>query len=267
MWRVRTWRLVTTTTTCSRRRGVTPRVRTCASNSGAELEELHARIASLDNDPACDDPNAGRRIVVYRGSTNAKLMIVGEAPGANEDQLGKPFVGRSGQLLDQILSAASINPEDTYVTNVVKRRPPDNRDPTPDEIKFWRPLLLDQIRALKPAIILLVGRIAMSTLALDTDTEKRITYLRGRWLKPREDVATYDEDAFEPGAVTPPDSCSPALMAIFHPAYLLRNQSKEAGSPKALTWRDIRVVRHALHIRAPEMYPNEGPMLAPDDRT
>ena len=152
------------------------------------MEELHARIASLDNDPACDDPNAGRRIVVYRGSTNAKLMIVGEAPGANEDQLGKPFVGRSGQLLDQILSAASINPEDTYVTNVVKRRPPDNRDPTPDEIKFWRPLLLDQIRALKPAIILLVGRIAMSTLALDTDTEKRITYLRGRWLKPREDI-------------------------------------------------------------------------------
>ncbi len=167
------------------------------------------------------DPLAawGGNIVIYRGSPQARIMLIGEGPGATEDRLKKPFVGRSGKLLDQILQAVNFNPaRDVYITNVVKRRPPENRDPTPAEIEFYAPYLFEEIRLINPAIILLIGRIAMLTIL----AEKRgISRVRGQW---------YRQDGRW-------------IMPLFHPAYLLRNPKKTPGSPKSLTWGDIQQVR------------------------
>lgn len=161
----------------------------------------------------------GGNMVIYRGSPQARLMLIGEGPGATEDRLQKPFVGRSGKLLDQILQAVAFDPtHDVYITNVVKRRPPENRDPTPAEIDFYAPYLFEEIRLIDPKIILLIGRHAMLTIL----GEKRgITRVRGQW---------FQRDGRW-------------VMPMFHPAYLLRNPKKTPGSPKALTWADIQQVR------------------------
>ena len=150
-------------------------------------------------------------------------MIVGEAPGTEEDRLGKPFVGRSGQLLDQILHAAGFDPEqDVFITNSVFRLPPGEdgkplRKPTSDEILFYKPFLLEIIRLVQPKIMLLTGNVATESILQRTG----ITGLRGQWF-------TW-EDRW--------------VMPIFHPAYLLRNPSRAPGSPKALMWQDILEVR------------------------
>ncbi len=182
----------------------------------ASHQELVEALNNLSGDPL---EQWGGNIVIYRGNPAAKLMIIGEGPGANEDRLRKPFVGRSGQLLDQILSAVNFNPEeDVYISNVVRRRPPQNRDPLPEEIAFYAPYLFEEIRLLDPKIILLIGRHAMMTIL----KEKRgITKVRGQW---------FQKD-------------NRWIMPMFHPAYLLRNPSKHPGSPKSLTWDDIRAVR------------------------
>ncbi|HEY85402.1 MAG TPA: uracil-DNA glycosylase [Chloroflexi bacterium] len=182
----------------------------------ASHQELVEALNNLGGDPL---EQWGGNIVIYRGNPAAKLMIIGEGPGANEDRLRKPFVGRSGKLLDQILSAVNFNPEqDVYISNVVRRRPPKNRDPLPKEIAFYAPYLFEEIRLLDPKIILLIGRHAMMTIL----KEKRgITKVRGQW---------FQKDGRW-------------IMPMFHPAYLLRNPGKRPGSPKSLTWDDIRAVR------------------------
>ncbi|MEZ4514561.1 MAG: uracil-DNA glycosylase [Chloroflexota bacterium] len=172
-----------------------------------------------------DDPlfPAGTNMVICRGNPQARLMIVGEAPGTEEDRQGKPFVGRSGQLLDQILTAVNLDPEkDVFITNSVFRLPPgDNgkplRKPTDDEIEFYKPYLLEIIRLVDPVIMLLTGNVATQSLL----GKVGITKLRGEWYEWNGRWA----------------------MPIFHPAYLLRNPSRQPGSPKALTWRDIQEVR------------------------
>ena len=182
----------------------------------ASHQELVEALNTLSGDPL---EQWGGNMVIYRGNPAAKLMIIGEGPGANEDRLRKPFVGRSGKLLDQILSAVNFNPQkDVYISNVVRRRPPQNRDPLPEEIAFYAPYLFEEIRLLNPKIILLIGRHAMMTIL----KEKRgITKVRGQWFQ--------KEGRW--------------IMPMFHPAYLLRNPSKRPGSPKSLTWDDIRAVR------------------------
>ncbi|OQY33522.1 MAG: hypothetical protein B6243_06415, partial [Anaerolineaceae bacterium 4572_5.2] len=144
----------------------------------ASHQELVEALNNLGGDPL---EQWGGNIVIYRGNPAAKLMIIGEGPGANEDRLRKPFVGRSGKLLDQILSAVNFNPEeDVYISNVVRRRPPKNRDPLPKEIAFYAPYLFEEIRLLDPKIILLIGRHAMMTIL----KEKRgITKVRGQWFQ------------------------------------------------------------------------------------
>lgn len=180
------------------------------------LDQLFAALEGLRGDPLAVH---GTRVVICRGNPAARLMLIGEAPGAEEDRLGQPFVGRSGQLLDQILRAAGLDPAlDVFVTNSVYRRPPDNRKPTPDEVAWYRPYLREMVRLVDPPIILLVGGVA----ALAVLGEKRgITQIRGRW---------FDWEGRK-------------VMPIFHPAYLLRNQARTPGSPKALTWQDIQEVR------------------------
>jgi DNA polymerase len=184
------------------------------------LDDLIVDMMALEDDPLFP---AGTNMVIYRGNPEAKLMIVGEAPGTEEDRQGKPFVGRSGQLLDQILESVGFDPEqDVFITNAVFRLPPGDdgkplRKPTSDEIVYYKPYLLEIIRLVDPAIILLTGNVATEAILGLTG----ITKLRGQW--------TEWEGRW--------------VMPIFHPAYLLRNQSKDPGSPKALMWQDIREVR------------------------
>lgn len=182
----------------------------------ASLEALFAALEDLTADPLAVH---GTRVVICRGNPAARLMLIGEAPGAEEDRLGQPFVGRSGQLLDQILRSVGFDPAtDVFVTNAVYRRPPENRKPTAEEVAWYRPYVLEMVRLVDPPIILLVGGVA----ALSLLGEKRgITQIRGQWF----------------------DWQGRRVMPLFHPAYLLRNQARTPGSPKALTWQDIQEVR------------------------
>lgn len=160
--------------------------------------------------------------VVGRGAIHAPVMIVGEGPGQNEDEQGLPFVGKSGQLLEKILASVNFSTErEIYICNVVRCRPPDNRVPSPDEIAACKPYLLEQIRLVDPQVILLTGATALKAL---TGRKEGITKIRGEWIEWEGRLC----------------------MPIFHPAYLLRNQSKEEGSPKWLMWQDIKKVRAKL---------------------
>jgi uracil-DNA glycosylase len=160
--------------------------------------------------------------VIGRGNLSADVMIIGEGPGQNEDEQGLPFVGRSGQLLEKIVESVHFNSEtDIYICNIVKCRPPDNRTPTLDESEACKPYLLEQIRIVNPKIILLTGATAVRGL---TGDKRGITKIRGQWM----DWQGY------------------LCMPIFHPAYLLRNPSKEPNSPKWLMWKDIQAVRAKL---------------------
>lgn len=160
--------------------------------------------------------------VVGRGNLNAPVMIVGEGPGQTEDETGLPFVGKSGQLLEKILQSVKLTIEqDVFICNVVKCRPPENRTPTTDEAEACKGYLMEQIRLVNPKIILLTGATAMRGLV---GIKQGITKVRGQWIE-RDDRL---------------------YMPIFHPAYLLRNQSREKGSPKWLMWQDVQAVRAKL---------------------
>jgi uracil-DNA glycosylase len=186
----------------------------------ASIELLIAEMIKMDDDPLA---NAGTNVVICRGNPHASLMIVGEAPGPRENEIGKPFVGRSGQLLDKILLAANFDPEtDVFISNSVFRMPPGEggknfRKPTIDEIAYYKPYLMEIIRLVDPKIMLLTGNVATQSLLAQTG----ITKLRGEWF----------------------DWNGRHVMPIFHPSYLLRNPSRTPGSPKSLTWKDIQEVR------------------------
>ncbi|MBN3033588.1 MAG: uracil-DNA glycosylase [Candidatus Saganbacteria bacterium] len=167
----------------------------------------------------------GRTKVVFgSGPVPCDLMLIGEAPGADEDLQGLPFVGRAGQLLTQILASVGIKrPDDIYIANTVKCRPPENRAPQADEQAACAPYLEAQIHFVKPKIILLAGSPAIKAVL---KTDQPITGLRGKWLKLQ--------------------GTEISVMPIFHPAYLLRNPSKEKGKPKWLTWQDMQEVKNAL---------------------
>jgi uracil-DNA glycosylase len=184
------------------------------------LEKLIKDMKQMDNDPLA---RAGTNVVISRGNPDARLLIVGEAPGPEENIKGKPFVGRAGQMLDKILAAADFDPEkDVYITNSVFRMPPGEdgkafRKPTTEEIEYYRPYVLEIIRLVDPAIMLLTGNVACQSILDKTG----ITKLRGQWFELQ----------------------GRWVMPIFHPSYLLRNPTREPGSPKALMWEDIREVR------------------------
>jgi len=156
----------------------------------------------------------GRKTIVFgEGDPDAVLVFVGEGPGQEEDQQGRPFVGAAGQLLtDIIVKGMKLNREDVYICNIVKCRPPDNRNPEPDEIEACEPFLIKQLQAIRPKMIVALGNVAVKTLL---KTKEGITKLRGTW-------KTYQ---------------GIPLMPTFHPAYLLRNPSD-----KKLVWEDIKKV-------------------------
>ncbi len=156
----------------------------------------------------------GRKNIVFgEGDPDAVLVFVGEGPGQEEDQQGRPFVGAAGQLLtDIIVKGMKLNREDVYICNIVKCRPPGNRNPEPDEVEACEPFLIKQLQAIKPGVIVALGNVAVKTLL---KTKEGITKLRGTW-------KTYQ---------------GIPLMPTFHPAYLLRNPSD-----KKLVWEDIKKV-------------------------
>ena len=159
-------------------------------------------------------------LVFSGGVPNNNLMLIGEAPGYWEDQKGEPFVGKAGQLLDKILASVGFSRQkDIYICNTLKCRPPENRDPLPEEKEACKEYLDAQIEILKPKIILLCGRVAVKSML---ETDLGITKLRGKW---------FDG----------PNGAK--MMPIFHPSYLLRNDSREKGSPKWFMWQDIQEIR------------------------
>lgn len=167
------------------------------------------------------------QVVLARGNPVARLLLIGEAPGAEEDRCGLPFVGRSGQLLDRLLREAGLDQErDLYIVNGIKCRPPDNRRPTPAELAACRPWLEQQIALVDPALILLVGASALQTVL---GVKGGITRLRGQWLT--------GEGALLAGRF---------LMPLFHPSYLLRNASEAEGSPRWLSRADLAATRRRL---------------------
>ena len=184
------------------------------------LENLFDVMYKMDDDPLA---NAGTRVVISRGNPQAKILLVGEAPGPQENVQGKPFVGRAGQLLDKIMEAVEFDSEkDIFITNSVFRMPPGEnganfRKPTTAEIEYYRPYVFEIMRLVDAPIVLLTGNVACQSVLDQTG----ITRLRGQWNR----------------------IDGRWVMPIFHPSYLLRNPSKQPGSPKSLMWDDIREVR------------------------
>jgi uracil-DNA glycosylase family 4 len=178
----------------------------------------------------CKLHGLGRRQVVFGvGNPSADLMFVGEAPGADEDVQGIPFVGRAGQLLTRIIEAIALKRDDVYIANVIKCRPPDNRNPDPDEVATCQPFLFQQIDAVRPRVIVALGTFAAKTLL---KTQDPISRLRGRIYEFR-------------GA---------KLIPTFHPAFLLRSPDRKRD-----VWEDMKKVRALLQDTAPDK-------TAPDQR-
>lgn len=181
------------------------------------LEELEALLATFDG---CPLKFTAKNLVFGDGNPAAKLMFVGEAPGADEDRIGKPFMGRSGQLLDRMMTAIGLDRSKAYVTNIVPWRPPGNRNPTPQEVAICRPFIERQIELAEPDLIVCLGSPATQAL---TGTKDGILKARGRFYPYR--VGTREIRA----------------LATLHPAYLLRQPVQ-----KRLAWRDFRLLRNAL---------------------
>lgn len=182
-----------------------------------QLEKVRQKCLHCDKCSLCKTKT---NTVFSAGVPNSKIMLIGEAPGYYEDIQGEPFVGKAGLLLDKILGCVGFSrKENIYICNTLKCRPPENRDPLPEEKTACSEYLNAQIDILKPRIILLCGKVAAYSFI---DTTLGITKLRGKW---------YEGPNFS------------KMMPIFHPSYLLRNDSREKGSPKWLMWQDIKEVR------------------------
>ena len=157
---------------------------------------------------------------------------LGEAPGQQEDEQGKPFVGRSGQLLTKIFESVGIDREkEVFIANTVKCRPPKNRDPKPEEIKACNPFLVRQVQLVQPRILMLLGSPALKTILQESIP---ISKARGKWYKAQ---VNYMEEPLY-------------IIPIFHPSYLLRQHSREKNSPKWLTWQDFKEVKSAMDFYA-----------------
>jgi DNA polymerase len=177
------------------------------------LDEVRADVGDCIRCRLCQ---ARTTIVFGEGDPTARIMFVGEGPGADEDAQGRPFVGRAGQLLTKMIEAIGLRREDVYITNVVMCRPPGNRTPEPDEIAACEPFLLRRIKVIKPDVIVTLGAVATQTLLT---SKAPISQLRGRFF----------------------DSMGTKILPTFHPAYLLRSPDK-----KKEAWEDLKKVRDFL---------------------
>jgi len=188
------------------------------ADSGLAWEELKRRVETCSSCGLC---STRKKTVFGQGSETSPVVFVGEGPGADEDEQGVPFVGRAGKLLTRILQSVGIERESVFITNVVKCRPPQNRTPMADEMMACTPFLEAQLALLRPKIVVCLGKTPAKWLLKSSEG---ISALRGRWFAWR----------------------GIDLFPMFHPSYLLRNESKKKGSPKDLTWQDINALRSKL---------------------
>ena len=198
-----------------------------SANITKGLEEIAGEVRKCCK---CELGTLRRNAVPGEGSYTAQIAFVGEGPGADEDAQGRPFVGRAGQLLDKIIKGMGLKREDVYICNVLKCRPPDNRDPKPDEIISCLPYLQRQLELIRPKIIVALGAHAARSLL---NNNKSIGQLRGQFHE------------YYPGLGAPPIK----LMATFHPAYLLRNYSDDN---RAKVWEDMKKVLAELGLPVPQ---------------
>ncbi len=181
-----------------------------------ELPQLDTHAQSCNRCPLHESRNS---VVFGAGSTSATLMFVGEAPGADEDRQGEPFVGRAGQLLNRIIEAMKLTRDDVYIANILKCRPPRNRNPKPDEIRKCSPYLERQIELIRPQVIVALGGFAAKFLI---NTTAGISTLRGQ---------------FHPYLKVGRQENAPKIMPTYHPAYLLRNPNAKRD-----VWEDMKKV-------------------------
>jgi len=181
------------------------------------MSEVEAAISVCQKCPLSETRN---KTVPGEGNIHSPVVFIGEGPGAEEDETGRPFVGKAGRLFEEILKAVSFSRDDIYITNVVKCRPPNNRNPMQDEMNLCSSFLFSQLQIINPYLIVTLGAVPLSFL-LDKKNI-RITSMRGQ-------LIPYKEKTM--------------LFPMFHPSYLLRNPSKAKGSPKFFTWQDIQEVK------------------------
>ncbi len=185
-------------------------------------DSLPQIAAELVDCPRCKLCKTRTNVVVGEGHPKARLVFVGEGPGENEDLQGRPFVGRAGQLLEKMIEAIGLKRSEVYICNVIKCRPPGNRNPEPDEIAACSPFLYRQLAVIQPEVVVALGKFAAQTLLM---TEERISSLRGK---------------FHPYRGT-------KLMPTFHPSYLLRNPDA-----KREAWADLKLVAQELGLTLPQ---------------
>lgn len=193
-------------------------IRSVNWNEANTLEELRAMVDAFNGS---DLKKTASHMVFADGNPDAEIMLIGEAPGADEDRQGKPFVGVSGQLLDKMLASIKLDRNSVYISNILPWRPPGNRTPTTEEVAMFLPMIQKHIALIAPKMVITLG--GSSTKAL-LGTSEGILKLRGQW-------RDYDVD----GQTIP-------MMAMLHPAYLLRTPQQ-----KALAWKDLRAVFHKAH--------------------
>ncbi len=184
-------------------------------------EELMKKaVESIEACNKCPLSETRTNTVPGEGNINSPVVFIGEAPGADEDASGKPFVGRAGKLFEEILKAVSFSREDVFITNVVKCRPPNNRNPMGEEMESCSGYLYSQLQIINPVLIVTLGAVPLSFFLGKKNI--KISSYRGQLMDFKDSIS---------------------LLPMFHPSYLLRNPSKAKGSPKFFTWQDIQEVK------------------------
>ncbi len=178
------------------------------------LDKLKKSIQNIKN---CNLKNNAINMVFSDGNPKSNIMVVGEAPGANEDEEGLPFVGRAGALLDKMLAAIDLNRKKVYISNIINYRPPENRRPTDREIKRYLPYITKHIEIINPKILVLLGSTAMSALI---GNDIVISKMRGKWIE-----KTYGR-------------CKTSVIITFHPSFLMRQPAQ-----KKMAWIDLKMIR------------------------
>ena len=185
-----------------------------STDKANNLEKLRKSIHNIKN---CNLKKNATNMVFSDGNPKSKIMLIGEAPGANEDEEGLPFVGRAGALLDKMLAAIYLDRKKVYISNIINYRPPDNRKPTDEEIKRYLPFITKHIEIINPKILVLLGSTAMNALI---GNKVVISKMRGKWIEKKI------------------GNCKTSIIITFHPAFLMRQPAQ-----KKMAWIDLKMIR------------------------
>ena len=188
-------------------------------NKREKLNTLKKKIKNIEN---CNLKKTANKMVFSDGNMNSKIMFIGEGPSVQEDQIGLPFVGDAGKLLDKMMEAINLNRNKVYISNVINYKLPNNRQPTEEEIERYLPFLKLHIKIIKPKILVLLGSTALQAISRK---EEIISKVRGKWFKIKI------------------GECEPEIIVTFHPAYLIRQQEQKKKS-----WDDLKLIRDKIKI-------------------